>query len=73
MKLVNPCPTVPIILSPTPFIDSNVFRKTETSQDWNKNEIATSSTLIDCGPMSLVFFNDDAEKSDLDPSIFFDD
>ena len=39
---------------------------------WNTNNLISKSTLVDCGPLSVEFFNNNAGKTPLDPDIFRD-
>jgi hypothetical protein len=48
------------------------LRDAEIDQTWNIANILTRATAVDCGPITVNFFNDDAPKSPLDSSIFGD-
>ena len=40
---------------------------------WNINNLISKETLVDCGPISVEFFNDDLSNSALDTDLFLDD
>ena len=50
-----------------------MWRREPSSQSWNLDGIATSSVDIDCGLLTVEFFNKDINSSPLDETIFFDD
>ena len=61
VELVNPCPTADLVLSdgPIPSFDY-VLRSNPISKQWNITDIIDSTNvLVDCGPISVDFFNDD--------------
>ena len=70
--LEHPCPTTELTLQSSPFTDSTYVLKSEDlTQEWNIDSILTSATSIDCGEISVEFFNDDG--STLDQTLFSDD
>ena len=40
---------------------------------WDESTLLFADTLVDCGPISVELYNDDALKSQLDGTIFRDD
>ena len=40
---------------------------------WNINNLISKDTLVDCGPISVEFFNDDVSNTALDTDLFLDD
>ena len=73
MTLVDPCPEAVLTLLPSPFEDTVAWRREASIQEWTISDLVISSTSIDCGPISVDFFNNNALKSELDSSVFFDD
>ena len=72
MTLVDPCPTTQLTIN-NPFVDQTyTLRDAEINQQWNIANILSRATAVDCGPITVNFFNDDALKSALDSSIFGD-
>ena len=71
LVLTDPCPTSTLTLSATPFVDSTyVLRDPSQAQSWVDLNLYTVDTLVDCGPIQVEFFNDDATKTALDADIF---
>ena len=61
VELVNPCPTAELVLSdgPIPSFDY-VLRSEPISKQWDITDIIDSTNvLVDCGQISIEFFNDD--------------
>ena len=73
LTLVNPCPESTLSLLPSPFADTEVWRREDSTLGWTIADMVTSSTTLDCGLISVEFFNDNEQKSELDSSMFFDD
>ena len=40
------------------------------AQTWELSKVLTIDTLVDCGPITVEFYNEDATLSTLDPVIF---
>jgi hypothetical protein len=60
VTFVDPCPTATLsLVDPSPFTDQTVYRMQDNTQSWSFASVVTSSTAINCGPMELVFTNDD--------------
>ena len=71
ISLIDPCPTTVITLEPSPFVDvTYVLRDSTFTQSWAISNTFTDETEVDCGLISLEFFN--ADNTDLDDSIFED-
>ena len=69
--MVDPCPTATLTLVSNPFVDEiYVLRDPTEFQSWDFSTLVTSSTLVDCGPYDINFFNDDATETTLDPDLF---
>ena len=49
------------------------MRDPKIDQLWDINNLITKDTLVDCGLLSVEFFNDDGSQTTLDPDIFLDD
>mgnify|MGYP000911651394 FL=1 len=75
MTLVDPCPTTLLTINqPDPFEDQTyILRATQIDQLWNIDNLITKVTLVDCGGLTVEFFNDDSGATDLDTEIFLDD
>jgi len=72
IELKDPCPTAAISLLPSPISDDTyVLRDPAQSQNWLYNQIFTIDTLVDCGPVSVDFYNA-ADSSPLDATLFDD-
>jgi len=72
MTLVDPCPTTTLTIN-SPFVPKlYTLRDPQIDQSWNINSIVSKATAVDCGPLAVDFFNDDATESSLDTSIFAD-
>ena len=61
MTLVDPCPTTVLtIIDPDPFEDKTYnLRDPQIDQFWDIDNLITKATLVDCGPITVEFFNDD--------------
>ena len=72
MKLVDPCPTTVLTINdPDPFTDQTYnLRDPQIDQLWDINNLITKVTAVDCGGLTVEFFNDDASESSLDTDIF---
>ena len=75
MTLVDPCLTTQLtIIDPDPFEDQTyILRAAQIDQIWNIDNLITKDTLVDCGALTVEFFNDDTDQSDLNAEIFLDD
>ena len=75
MTLVDPCPTTKISLNqPDPFNDQTyVLRSPQIDQFWNIDSLLTKETQIDCGPITVNFFNEIPSKTAIDPDLFLDE
>jgi len=70
--LKDPCPDATISLLPSPILDDTyVLRDPAQPQTWLNNQILTIDTLVDCGPVSVDFYNT-ADSSPLDVTLFDD-
>jgi len=49
------------------------LRDPQIDQLWDINDLITKDTLVDCGVLSVEFFNDDVGQTSLDTIIFLDD
>ena len=61
MTLVDPCPTTTLtIKQPDPFTDKTyILRAPQINQFWDINKLITKATAVDCGALTVEFFNDD--------------
>ena len=74
LTLVNPCFTVDLRYQPNPFSDHvYVLRDPMIELDWQAVDLINPDTTVDCGHISVEFFNDDAGLTALDPDLFIDD
>ena len=75
MTLVDPCPTTTLtIIQPDPFADKTyILRAAQIDQIWNIDNLITKATAVNCGALTVEFFNDDAGHTLLDSVIFLDD
>ena len=72
IELKDPCPNAAISLLPSPISDDTyVLRDLAQPQTWLYNQIFTIDTLVDCGPVSVDFYNA-ADSSLLDVTLFDD-
>lgn len=73
VTLVDPCPnTLLTIVEPDPFEDDTyVLRAAQKDTIFDLNSLITRATLVDCGPLTMEWFNDD--ESTLDPELFYYD
>ena len=66
LVLVNPCFTVDLGIQTNPFPDSvYVLRDPEIALAWQAVDLIQPATTVDCGSISVEFFNDDIAKSAL--------
>ena len=73
IELVDPCPTALITLLDSPIADDTyVLRDAVKPQSWNYADIFTIATDVDCGSITVEFFNEDAGETALNPSLFND-
>ena len=49
------------------------MRDNQIDQFWDINNLITKATLVDCGGLTVEFFNDDAGTTVLDSVIFLDE
>ena len=74
MTLVDPCPTTLLTIDPDPFEDKTYnLRDPQINQPWDIDNLIRKATLVDCGPITVEFFNDDASQTALDTALFLDD
>lgn len=73
LVLVDPCFTVDLGLLPNPFADQRyVLRDPAIELPWRAaDDLINPATKVDCGPITVEFFNFDG--SALDSAIFLDD
>ena len=71
LVLVDPCPMVSLGLQPSPFVDATyVLLEPAMQQQWQAAALISPQTKVDCGPISVEFFNNDAKKSPIDTVLF---
>ena len=70
---VDPCTTTPLsIITPEPFVDTTYRLRTPAMNlPWDIDNLITQESLVDCGPLTVGFINEDL--SAFDPDIFNDD
>ena len=74
LVLVDPCPTVDLDLQPSPLVDATyVLVEPAMQQPWKAEDLISPKTKVDCGPISVEFFNSDAAKSAINTVLFQDD
>ena len=75
MTLVDPCPTTTLTIINLDFFTDQTYilRDPKIDQLWDIDNLITKSTMVDCGSLSVDFFNDDEEQTTLDPDLFLDD
>lgn len=67
VTLVNPCPFATLTLNePTSLVDTEVWRREDSIIRWELDNLATSSTAVNCGQFGLEFFINDDIQSALD-------
>ena len=61
LTLVDPCPTTVLMINqPIPFTDQTYnLRDNQIDQIWDINNLITKEALVDCGPLTVEFFNND--------------
>lgn len=75
LVLIDPCFTVDLGIqtTPHPFSDTiYVLRDNPIEMQWKAIDLISPATSVDCGPISVEFFND-ISMSALDPELFVDD
>ena len=73
LNLSDPCSTAAIILEPSPLQDvTHVLRDPAQSQSWLFSALFKIDTQVDCGLISVEFFNAADINSSLDVSLFDD-
>ena len=74
MRLVDPCPGVELkIVEPDPFRNMTyLLGDPQLDQFWSIDNLISKDTLVDCGPLTVEFFNDDDIKSPYNDYIFVD-
>lgn len=74
IELVDPCLTVDLDLLPNPLVDvTYVLYDPAMEQSWKIEDLlAPLQTQVDCGPISVEFFNS-GDLSPLDSVLFVDD
>lgn len=50
--------------------DTYVLKDPVQTQSWEKADLYSLSTDIDCGPITVLFFNNDEAKTPLNQDIF---
>ena len=70
VTLVDPClTTILTIVDPDPFDNQNyILRDPQMDTIFDINSLMTKGTLVDCGPVTLEWFNDDGKP--LDSTLF---
>ena len=69
----DPCAFAAITLEPSPLNDAtHVLRDSAQSQSWLMSELFKIATEVDCGPISVEFYNAADINSSLDVTIFDD-
>ena len=74
LVLVNPCiADVTLTEIASPFIDEvEDLGAPETLQMWDLSTMVSSDAVVDCGPIVIDFYLNDATETPLDPLIFSD-
>ena len=71
IMLENPCPTALITLNESPIVeDTYMLKDPVQTQSWEKADLYSLNTEIDCGPITVLFFNNDEAKTPLNQDIF---
>ena len=71
LNLIDPCPTATFSFQSSPFKNATyVLRDTELVQPWQDSDLYALDTLVDCGPITVEFFNNDSGLTALDPDLF---
>ena len=74
LELIDPCFTVDLGQKPSPFNDATyVLRDPPAQQVWQVSQLIDPQTQVDCGPVTVEFFNADASKTPIDSTLFVDD
>ena len=73
MTLVDPCPTTTLTINnPATFIDQTyILRDAQINRTWDIDSILSRDTLVDCGPVSVSFKNNNGAAPD--SALFEDD
>ena len=72
--LVNPCFTVDLDIQPSPFEDREyVLQDPEIEYVWNTADLVSPKTAVDCGPLSVEFFESADPLTNPRSDIFKDD
>ena len=73
VNFVDPCLTAEITLLPSPLVDATyILRAEQQPYLWQYSDIFTIATKVDCGPISVDFFNE-ADESMLETELFSDE
>ena len=73
VELIGPCSTAEITLLPSPVSDDTyILRDPLQTQTWSYTDVLTIDTGVDCGPITVEFFNEDATFTNLDAALFDD-
>ena len=73
IELVDPCPTAQITLSESPLFDTDfVIGDLVHETEWSYQDLFTIDTQVDCGDISVDFFNEEDYQSPIDVEIFDD-
>ena len=74
LVLVNPCiADVTLTEIASPFVDEvKDLGDPETLQTWDLTNMVSSDAVVDCGPIVIEFYLNDATQTLLDPLIFAD-
>ena len=73
MVIENPCPNVSFFLKPNPFEDiTYMLRDPQVNMPWVLDDLVNVFTLVDCGALSVTFFNADTTNTPFDVTLFTD-
>lgn len=70
-RLMDPCSGANITLLTSQITDDTyVLRDPAQPQAWVYDQVLTTDTLVDCGTITVEFYNDDVSQSPLDADLF---
>ena len=73
IELVDPCPTAQITLSESPLLDTDILIGDQVHEtEWSYQDLFTIDTQVDCGSISVDFFNEEDYSSPIDADLFND-
>ena len=73
MVIEDPCPNASFLLKPNPFQDvTYTLRDPQISLPWVLDDLVSVFTLVDCGALSVTFFNADATNTPFNGALFTD-